>query len=479
MKTSWVVLMFVVISLIAAACASTTNAAFDDSAEPPTATQASEPEQRDETVENSAVSSEPGTEDSVDEEPADDGGSGFERTVERRIEPNSWQLEELSEDRRTLTVSAYAGACETHRQLEFDESDDAVEIRTSVTRRIDPSNGCPPEGGGGREDQITLQEPLGDRLLTGCLGVDCRSLDHFESPASVLVAEDALAVAGFRDLLGLDTTGELASRTPFPAPSSEVVEPAAASVEVPAVATGESTAVYSDEVGNAIAIDLLSGEQLWTADGDFNFVAEDERAVYSCGQSATSGVQAVDPATGNGLWQNDLRCDDLFLDGEQLTVFGGEQGSQDVRVVTLSVASGELISDQEFPEQFQDPDRNEVFEVTDGVAIIRTGERVIGFELDTQSELWGVNAFRAVGSRFEPSELLVFDEGSIWRLDFDGTIARLDSRTGETLWSVRLEFAPAFDVAVSEDIAYVLIGNRLSALDATTGEVLWSPFQNE
>ena len=348
-----------------------------------------------------------------------------------------------------------------------------------MTRRIDPSNGCPPEGGGGREDQITLQEPLGDRLLTGCLGVDCRSLDHFESPASVLVAEDALAVAGFRDLLGLDTTGELASRTPFPAPSSEVVEPAAASVEVPAVATGESTAVYSDEVGNAIAIDLLSGEQLWTADGDFNFVAEDERAVYSCGQSATSGVQAVDPATGNGLWQNDLRCDDLFLDGEQLTVFGGEQGSQDVRVVTLSVASGELISDQEFPEQFQDPDRNEVFEVTDGVAIIRTGERVIGFELDTQSELWGVNAFRAVGSRFEPSELLVFDEGSIWRLDFGGTIARLDSRTGETLWSVRLEFAPAFDVAVSEDIAYVLIGNRLSALDATTGEVLWSPFQNE
>jgi hypothetical protein len=79
----------------------------------------------------------------------------------------SWQLMENTDRNLTIGIHMANEECERLADVQVVESADGVEIQAFGART--PGNGVCPMNLVVRQFTVTLEEPLGDRALTGCI----------------------------------------------------------------------------------------------------------------------------------------------------------------------------------------------------------------------------------------------------------------------------------------------------------------------
>ena len=312
----------------------------------------------------------------------------------------------------------------------------------------------------------------------------------------VVAASDAVGVTDSSGLDGYDLMGQLVSETP-------------GATQAQLIALDKSTAVFNERDGMAIAVDLLSGEQVWqttgwVANADDSTVSGD--AVYLCRGQDSDGLTAVDAATGEDLWETSHFCSSPVSHGELVTVVSHDPNVDGGnRVTVVDAATGELVSDEALFDGIDDQvngfdyaiavgtntvtagtqadlvvlaqDGTELARQTerlgtplgqaDGVAIFGSHEHVLAYDVTEQTKLWtlDIDAFSQVA--IDNSSILVLDRAN-------GTVSRLDASTGEPRWTTPIGATTGFAAAATAETAYILTTQALIAVDNTTGEVVWS-----
>ena len=181
------------------------------------------------------------------------------------------------------------------------------------------------------------------------------------------------------------------------------------------------------------------------------------------------------------LWETPIACRFVSSDGELLTLVGPnpEDPDGEERLLSIDAANGEVVTDNEIPDDLRALMAGQALVGTaDDVAVFSSYDIAVSYDLDTQTELSSI-VVDATSQRsgFDRSTLSI-DGDAVWLFDRPGaTVSRLDPQTGATLWTTPIPLTAEFDVAVSNDTAYVLTFQALIALDDTTGEMLWSEFR--
>lgn len=407
-----------------------------------------------------------------------------------------WTLEGVSPDQQHLVVSTLFGGvasgCSRFEGWEVEESGEAVEINARLWQQRAPSD-CTDEGVV-EVLQVDLDQPLGDRELVGCGVDDCRAT--VVDGGNVFVGQvaavgTAVAVADESGLDAYGSSGELLTEVPGVI-SGEVL------------AIGEGVVVRNDRGGAAIAVDLLSGAEIWRTTGWV--AATDENTVYLCRGQDSDGLSAVDAVGGVDLWETGLACQPLVVHGQLLTVIGHDPNVDGGnRLVVVDAATGGVVLDEAIFDGIDDqvngfdgavavgsntvtsgPQANLVILAEDGtelarepdglgvpmgeaggLAILGSHDQLVGYDVAERSELWalGIDAFSSVS----------VDDGSIWMLDrAGGEVSRLDPRTGVALWTTSVGATTSIDVGGDDGTGYILTTQALIAVDNETGAVRWS-----
>lgn len=382
--------------------------------------------------------------------------------------PN-WQLLGIGPEGENLLIQTTPSRCEESEEVRVTEVDGSVDIRVAITRL--PNEDPCVQGATSNHHRVTIEQPLGDRDLLGCGREDCRSTVSRNPSIDVGSLEAASNAVGVLDLTGLrgyDSTGLLVSET---SPAGERTK---------LVALDDSTAVYTDNESNAIAIDLLTGEELWRSDSEV-IDANDDR-VYLCGTEEGQGLRALDSDTGTIIWETSNSCrlissnEDLLtvVDLSPLETVGGAV------VLSIDATSGELVTVEPISADLQRLLNEQILEgAADDVAVFTRYNTAVGYDLGTQTELPRIEIDPDnIRADFDRSTVSV-EGDAIWLLDRQGaTISKVDPETGGTLWTTPIPLTSEFDAAVAGDTTYILTFQALIALDNETGEILWSEFRS-
>ena len=423
------------------------------------------------------------------------GGSTIGDLAGGSIDNTDWTLEGSSPDGQHLLVSTLFGGvasgCARFEGWEVTESDDAVEINARLWRQRTPS-GCTDEGVV-ELLQVDLDQPLGDRSLVGCGAEDCRATvidgGHL-FVGQVVAASNTVGVADESGLGAYSATGELVAEVAG-ANSGRVL------------AIGNEAVVRNDRSGAAIAFDLSSGEEVWRTTGWI--AAASGGVVYVCRGQDSDGLTAVDAATGEDLWMTDLVCESLVSHDDLLTIVGHDRNVDGGhRLVIVDATTGRPVSDEAFLDGYDDQvtgfegaiavgsntvvtgiqanlvvlaeDGTELARQplglgypmgeAEGVAILGAHDRAVGYDVAQLTEIWtlDVDAFSTISVA----------GGSVWLLDrANGTVSRLDPRTGQALWATPIGATSSFDVTGNTKTAYILTTQALIAVDNASGETFW------
>lgn len=412
------------------------------------------------------------------------------------VNDTEWSLQGVSPDGSHLLVSTLFGGvasdCTRFEGWEVVESGESVEITARLWERRAPA-GCTDEGVV-ESLQVDLEQPLGDRDLVGCGADNCLSVGDDGGMAAVgqiVVGTETIAVGDQLGIVGYDATGE-----PVAAVSG--------STSGRFSAVDGDVAVRNDRDGNAVAVELSAGTELWRTRGWLAATSGD--VAYVCRGQDSDGLTAVDSMTGADLWTTDLPCEPLVDHGDLLHVIAYDEnvdGGQ--RLVVIDATTGAAIMDEPLDDGIDDrvggldgaiaagantvvagpqadlivlgPDGTELAREptslgvpignADDVPILVQQDRVRAFDVAELSELWEL--------RTDGFTTVAVDAGSAWLLDRPaGTISRLDPETGEPLWSTSIGFTTAFDASARDGVAYVVTTQALIAIDNDDGSILWS-----
>lgn len=295
-----------------------------------------------------------------------------------------------------------------------------------------------------------------------------------------------------------------------------------------------------DALCRAMGRSLMEQCEAWVAPGVAGGVRAtvvhpvDGRIFLAGNTSATAPgatVRALDPATGKGLWDQDLGDDgpdDLWslarVGTDRLAVTGvaAIDGTHVAHVAVLDSASGSVVWSRTYPRDLGDGVAYRVGATPDGARIIVAGWELVGYRdhdifaagLDaaTGDEVWRTSVSgtlpgydRAWALDIRPQGDLVFVAGDVYndtpeyRNPDDAVVLALDPRTGRVAWTARYDHpvhstdrfvavasSPSGDAVFAvggSSSGNVLIGGTaldwvVAAYDAHTGGERWTQRHN-
>lgn len=274
-------------------------------------------------------------------------------------EAEKWELTGSSPDGRLLTLVTTGGGCSTFQGWVSHEDADRVHVEARWEHSGEEVCRAILLG-----DQLTLrlEQPLGDRQLTGCERDDCLAPPDDEEPAApsnqVSVADDALVVTG------TDTTWSIA-------PSDGTVRWERARDGYWSRAVDGRVLRY-DHFDHIEMLDAVTGETRWEADdvtlagieGDEVVVCPREQALDHGPRAAFRGALSLDD--GSWLWRDEgASCTTGAADGDE----------------------------PEVPDVDLDPDRigrSAAVDLTtrDGIVYVATSTAIIALDPNTGERLW-------------------------------------------------------------------------------------------
>ena len=275
-------------------------------------------------------------------------------------EAEVWELAGSSPDGRLLTLEANGGGCSDFQGWVSEEDDASVHVEARWEHRGDEACDLMLQ-----VEQITLllEEPLGDRQLTGCERHDCFAppdgADGFFGPANQVSADDDVVV-----VTGPDTTWSID-------PSDGTIRWERERDRYWSRAVRGMVLRY-DHFDHIELLDAVTGETRWDADdvtlagidGDEVVVCPREQALDDGPREAFRGALSLDD--GAWLWRD-----------------------EGVSCTTDSVGQ----EDPEVPDVALDPDRigrSARVERTanDGVVYVATSTALVALDADSGDLLW-------------------------------------------------------------------------------------------
>ncbi len=421
------------------------------------------------------------------------------------VSNNGWQLDALSIDGTTLTVSTnfggVASGCARFEEWTWSESDDRVDIEARLWEAIAPQ-ACTADGAS-ESVTIELLQPLGDRDLTGCGEPECLptiaragqfvidALDaNDEGVAAIVSAPNGgsalvhLSPDGTGRVPNLDPTHGTPSRIRLTAEVGVVQFDRKVVATDPSVATEwwetegfvvgvdhdhvylcvpEVVGEVEEETGSVVALTPETGQRAWTVEGPcaepvrhgdlLTFVTHDPMVdgghlLFTV--DATSGTERSRRVLDDGI-------DDRVIGIDAVVALGD-------RTIAAGVQSDVIVLDSTGVETARYPWRTGTpLTAIDGVLVVDGSPGLVALDVDRQADIWATD-----------NTNIVAIDGAIFELAAtDGVVARLDPSTGNTRWQAEVGLTNAIRVAVDGDVAYVATNLAVIAMDVATGEILW------
>lgn len=217
-------------------------------------------------------------------------------------------------------------------------------------------------------------------------------------------------------------------------------------------------------------LSLSDGKALWSVPAPCDIVVplEDSVVIVGFDPKVDGGytLVVVDASTG------DERVRRRFEDGtnDQVTgLTGGRRVGE--HAVVFGWQANTIVIDGEGTEWVRRVERlGDAVGVVDDLLVTSNPNGLFATEAPTGDVAWSIDA-DDLGEQFNIGNVTLVDDDLL--LVDQGSVALLDARTGERLWTVGVGIAENVSVTAGGDLVYARTPLSLHALDRATGETVW------
>ncbi len=371
--------------------------------------------------------------------------------------PNEWWLIGTTPGAEELLIATQFGGvasgCSRWEGWRVEEASEQIRVEALVWRKHAPG-GCTDDAAG-RTIVVELGEPLGSRELLGCQREECGVgqtwPNWLDDPAPPVKRAGGTVVVAGQQITGFSGDGAITwIREDLPANR---------------LYGGDDLAVVSDGGVSTVALDPASGDTLWQQDGGPEGMTAD--LVLVCVGDDADAMQAIDKHSGSARWRADVPCHVAGIRPEVAVVLGGDpEVDGGHRIVVLDPRTGEVMLDQPVDDGVDDQvgAYQDALLVEDRILLGGTQGDLLMLDLS------GNELLRRPQVRGAPVGAI----GNIVIVaDHQGTTA-VDLVDGDELWT--RDALVAAELVVAEDALLGLDGpgGQLERIDPRAGDTRWT-----
>lgn len=432
----------------------------------------------------------------------------------QRVVEGSWRLDAISPDGRTLLVSTGFGGCEEYRGTDIDEGADEVLVRVRLAEPLGVAE-CTDELHV-RQVHVTLDEPLGERVLVGCGGAPaaCADLTRNTAGLGVQAPFAPAALAGGAAIIGTGLEGVIigVDGATGAARWSRTVRDVAGDVALGELVAAGDLVLVEDQLGRLYALDGATGRGRWQrlavseVPGSPRGTVVVGDVVITVGPGDT--VTAVGLGDGVERWSARPEGDAVFalaVGGDVALVLSGRlrvPGDPGAAVLTaLDPATGAT------HWTYRAAGGPTELAVAASTAVVQVWGGMYGVTLEDGTERWRRVPFDhfsaalyadddvvlvgapgeplarldlesgAIGARFADEgrlrDSVAVADGLLFEATPDGRVVTRDAATGARRWQAEIG-APGARPAVGGGLVVVPTPLGAVALNAETGTLVWA-----
>ena len=228
----------------------------------------------------------------------------------------------------------------------------------------------------------------------------------------------------------------------------------------PAVLGERAFALGTD--GWAVLINCRSGEILWRERAGRSFTSSPvaiDSVIYLTSQGGKRFLAAVSLTTGETLWKTDIG---VLRAGPVKTEHGLILLEADGTLKCLNTSSPALL----WSANMDKPCLDEIY-VTDKKLLASCGDTI--YSIGSKDGLIDRRFYVENLESFQP----LTDGAGLLIIRRNGETELLETGTAEIIWSAVLDAAPGYHVTVSDNMAFLSSGSRLTCLGMEGGQTLW------